>query len=264
MSEIFEKPDFTDHTCDICDSVDVIYHLIGSNCGVDLCEKCYSKKPEELCEIDNNACGTCDICYQNVKGKAYNINYSALFCIKCIDNMHSGLVKSDDLIITDRGFLCKFKECDLYIPDILKDRILEKESFYELIESIVRPPTNHSNLAEWRLFSEFKNNTYIDAECAFAIRCVENNTQVASVLMDDHGRIAMNIIFQSVDEFINAENEWKNNFSETDRLKYVEEMNKQMEDNDECDEVDNLLIAKASDNFEVYSRLIRNLACYYG
>lgn len=261
MSTNFEKPSFEHHTCDICHSVNVVYHLIGSNCGVDLCEKCYSKKPEELCKVDYKACGTCDICYQYVNGKAYSINHSALFCIKCVSNIHRALVKNNDLIKTERDFLYRFKECDLYIPDALKEYNLKKEEFYELIDSIVRPPTNDANLAEWVLINDFNQVPEFPANCTFAIRCVENNTQVASVVMDDHGRIAMNIIFQSVDEFINAENEWKNNFSEKDRLVYAEQVAQEFENDDSCDEI---LIAKASDNFAVYSRLIRKLSLYYG
>ncbi len=116
-----------------------------------------------------------------------------------------------DLIETDREYLYLFDTNYAYhVPEALRDKILSEDAFYDLIDSLVRPSSYDCNLAEWRLFSNFDPVPSYYAECAWAVRCVEGHNEVASVVTDNHGRVAMNIAFTSVEDYLKAELEWQN------------------------------------------------------
>ena len=78
-----------------------------------------------------------------------------------------------------------------------------EETYFSYINSLVKPIDINFNVLEWRLFTELDEHHYIEAYCGFIVRCVKNNHQIASIVSDDHGRVAFNIAFNSIEEYFN-------------------------------------------------------------
>jgi len=144
-------------------------------------------------------------------------------------------------------------------PAALRDRILPAKEYICVLCDLVRPPSYDWNAADWTLISDFDEVPSFDARCAFAL---SRDGKVASVVSDDHGRYAMNILFNTPEDFLQAEAEWKAALpSEEQRAATAEEVARCFEEDHSCEED---LVAKATDSFAVYTRLMRKLSMYYG
>lgn len=172
-----------------------------------------------------------------------------------------------ELIYTsrDRIFRCVNPPPDqLEIPAELSDRITEKlQEMYALcLNSIVQFPFPDWNAGEWALIDDFHEVPSFPASCSFAVRCIKGQHQIASVVEDDHGRIAMNVVFDNVSEFLEEEREWLQSIlPEEERQQILGKVSDNFYDEGSCDED---LMMEAVDNFPVYLRLKHRLDMYYG
>lgn len=266
------ETDFTNHYCDGCGSENPLYHMLGSSESIDYCRSCYSKSPAELCRPNRHE-GTCDVCYQSMNpGQGYEFGNGGMCCDLCQPRLHSIFASHTDtgLIKTERDYLYIFDDnIKLDIPSVLSDRMLSPDALSDDIDSIVRPPMANSNLAEWRMFTPYTDVPSFCALCAWAVRCVNlrpdlptGKYEIASMLCDNHGRIAMNIIGLELTEFLAAEEEWdKTRPSEEQRQEYLTQVSESFAKTHSCDDD---LMASAADSFAVYYRLKHRLPLYYG
>lgn len=255
---------------------EVCYRLLNVNNDIDLCLDCYSKLPEILLKLsdeDRARYTICDICFQNIIGKEFwSLGGGFDVCTGCIDHVkdvffpmtREVLDTKKGLICTDRGYLYQYKVVDLTVPSELQDRIGIDwdEDYLELLESLVRPPSYDWNAAEWKLMSSLDNVPSYDACCGFGVRCIPDHYQIASIVLDNHGRMAMNIVFEGIGEFLEAEQLWLSSKpSEEERLIAVNDVAESFSRTYSCEDP---LIMKATNSFAVYTRLQKGLTLYYG
>ena len=117
------------------------------------------------------------------------------------------------------------------------------------------------NPQAWALIVPFSEVPSFDAMCSLAVRCQSGHPhQIASVVSDDHGRYAMNIIYENQLDYLKDLKEW-----EETRDKDIEPYIKEVEENfSETGSSNDDTIMKATDSYAVYIRFKRNLSCYYG
>lgn len=261
---------FKDYICDNCKNT-VTLDFYHNNCDVDLCLDCFNKPIDVLFDEHEKSYHICNICEQNIKtGKIHNIcNFDV--CCKCwqtidLKNCFLRINKDtcEDLIFTDRENIFSIKSLELDIPTEFQKEVNDeslRNEYIEIVDSIVRPPFPNWNPQGWALISSFEEVPSVDALCSFIIRCERGKPhQICSVVEDNHGRVAMNIIYQDHLEFLKDLNEWEEN-RDDDIDSYIKKVKKSFKEYYECD---NEIIMKATDSFAVYTRFKHNLSCYYG
>lgn len=163
-------------------------------------------------------------------------------------------------MLTDRGYLYLCKTPDL--PELPGIGTPDLEAFYELIDCIVRPPSYDWNPKEWAMISTLDDIPSYGAMCGFAVRCIRDKHQIASVVSDNHGRVAVNIVFDNICAFLDAQKVWRENLApEPKRLELLETVAQSFATTHSCDDD---LVASATDSFAVYLRLTLKLCTYYG
>lgn len=257
------------------DEVDVIYHLLNSNESIDLCSGCYEKLPD-LLEKRDSSYRICEICFQQIhpiEPECWGLSDYFDSCTSCLPNVKKAFypitreVLMDTrmkLIYTDRDYMYLYvdvKADDIVIPLEVTDRI--RDNFIEeYLECIVRPPSFDWNPAEWKMISDLDKMPSYSASCGFAVRCIRNCHHVASIVSDNHGRMAMNQVFDNISDFLEAEQKWQAMMkSSEDRLRIADEVDKNFKETYSCDDS---LIMDATDSFAVYIRVQRNMSMYYG
>jgi|SaaInlStandDraft_6_1057023.scaffolds.fasta_scaffold00062_39 hypothetical protein len=229
-----------------------------------LCCDCYKNVDNIIFKVKNNENNKndryCDCCGNKFKDKDEYYSDQDLFdiCLECLNNTNIKNIfiktTNNSFIFTNREYILKYKDIELTIPDVFKDKIKKyEETYFSYINSLVKPIDINFNVLEWRLFTELDEHHYIEAYCGFIVRCVKNNHQIASIVSDDHGRVAFNIAFNSIEEYFNEKKKWEDN-----QNAYIMEVNN--DSDSECD--DDLILTVNS--FPIYYRQQKNLSFYYG
>jgi hypothetical protein len=275
-------PDFDNNICNGCSNKIHIpfYHLLNNPNSIDLCLKCYDKLPELLQER-NSDYAICDICFQFIEDSvSWGLGTDLDSCEKCLSRIKNAFLPIDEkllkcnetVIVTGRDYMYKHsKNTQLVVPESL-DLTVVDDFYVDYLDCIVRPPSFDWDAAEWTILlprgSEkvdfpLTNVPGYGASCGFAIKCVPGDNKIASVVVDDHCRMAMNIVFDNVEDFFKAENTWLEHekLPEKDRLEAESEALNCFETDHTCE---NYLLMRATDSFAVYLRIKIGLAMYYG
>ena len=270
---------FEDNYCDNCNetvSLD-FYRGIGS-CDIDICLDCFNKPLDELFKEHEHPYCTCNVCGQYIStGKIHNISDFHTVsdfdvCYKCWPTLELKRCflrinkdTCDDLILTEsKDYIFSIKSIELDVPTEFQKEVKDedlRDIYIGMVDSIVRPPCTNWNPQGWALIGWFLAVPMVDASCSFAIRCqLGEPHQICSVLEDDHGRYAMNIIYQDHLEYLKDLNEWEEGRDKDIDLD-LNKINKALDEDEECY---NELIMKATDNFAVYTRIKHDLPLDYG
>ena len=286
-----------DIMCDGCAAEDIgaHYHFLNINDNVDLCVPCYEKlnprgdrgtaAPQSIFkECSDIEWHTCDCCFRDINKtsgttcwRLYELNictecfstvdYTRLFMKITVDAEGKGHTETP-VVYNDREYMFRYgvtaKEGALVIPKQLT--VHDEEETLNAMDALVRPPSYDFNGAEWRFISDMSEVPCYAAECALAVRCVAGNHQVASVVCDDHGRMAMNIVWETIEAFLHEEGAWRKmrkacpvqpeEEREEQKAEILSFLNK-----GSCEEG---LMMAATDSFAVFVRLGRKLSMYYG
>ena len=152
-------------------------------------------------------------------------------------------------ILTDRDDYIIAKhltyEDAISLPEITAER---NQQFIDLIDSIVRVPDTFDNILEWTLITDLTLCEHHDAECGFAVNVIDPKHPVASVLSDNHGRVAMNVVYETYEDYLREKDA------------YDPETVKITLDPDYYDGEE----AESTSNFAEYVRRTRELGFYYG
>lgn len=261
--------DFSDLECHGCQAellVDefsgvTIYHLLNTDDDIALCQSCYDKLPDLLTKTD--VClSCCKLCFEDMDTKSEFWNLGEFYtCTECLPMAKRAFIPLtrevlSNIYCTRRGCTYRYSnQTNLVFPSVI---MADAPDILKYLDSLVRPPYFDWDAAEWRFCSKLDEVPSYNAECGFAVRCIENQHQVASIVCDNHGRTAMNIVFNSVEEFLEAEEQWR-----SERLPEDERINavKAVQDTRRCD---NSLLLNATNSFAVYTRIKRCLPMYYG
>jgi hypothetical protein len=210
----------------------------------------------------------CDICNKSVGGGCEwycNIDTDVDICMNCYNKDFS----KDIILVDENVYICnrtsnfvllKIEEVkDLKIPNQLVDQI-KKENINEWIEmfnSMANISLNGKivNLCEWLPFTDLYNIPNGHAISQLLVNCGnENNGQIASLVIDDHGRISIDLIYDNVDQYCEDYNKWKDSRAS----------NKDDQDDDQDDEKDLEYYERQCTEFCGYIRINKRLRIYYG
>ncbi len=248
------------------------------------CETCYQNKDYQsltkgLEYIDRRNFSTkekprywrCDLCSTSLGGGCQWYCNSKTDIDICYECYHKDLSKEFKLLDKDvyicyrgiDGVYFKISEVkDLQIPEQLVDQIKEDnvKNWIQTFDSLANVNINHKivNLCEWLPISDMYEMTHTDAFTQLLVNCgVEGNGQVASLVSDDHGRVSLDLIYDTLDKYLEDYKKWVESRLSGDELEKLQE--KLEEDDDNIDEV-----AAACQEFSGYIRLHNRLSFYYG
>jgi hypothetical protein len=153
-------------------------------------------------------------------------------------------------ILTDRDHYIIAKhltyENAISLPEITAER---NQQFIDLLDSIVRVPDSYTNMLEWTLITDLTPGIlHTDVECGFAVNVIDPKHPVASVLSDNHGRVAMNVVYDTYPDYLREKEAYD---PETVKITLDPEYSYGEE-------------AESTPNFAEYVRRTRELGFYYG
>lgn len=205
------------------------YHARYSD--IDICSECYPHFYENLVNTNENGrYKYCDVCIQDIGENPYYANEEAEYdvCVACFNAKRTfGVNVNQSGIETNRDayIIAKHIEYDDVPSEFLSEITVERnKSFVNMMRSIVRAPDTLENILEWTLISDIIQCEHHDAECGFAVNVIDPKHPVASVLSDDHGRVAMNVVYETYGDYLREKNEYNKqndmiNFAEYIRMK---------------------------------------------
>jgi hypothetical protein len=284
-------------TCDSCnESIHLpFYNLEIDQSSMQFCEKCFQKTNLIECfkvgEIDRTDVSPdvkplnwpCIICKKMLGGghkwKTLSFNYiqTADLCLDCFERdpqlanykkATSQLFSDDRKIMvserTDPIFVDISAVKNRQIHKILKDQVTEARAheYVRLIDdSLVNLPDNFGSLKQWVLFTDVYEIPLVQACTALVVDCATDKSgQVASLVIDDHGRISIDIVFNSIREYETAYNQWTSDQDESQDEIFAEFEARLKKDY--CWE--NEKIAKVCKEFSGFVRFRECLSIYYG
>ena len=212
----------------------------------------------------------CDHCFTPVQGVCYGLEESFDICQEChldLDAVFDGFLlikKTDKLYQNDRETILVANQLDeMSVPEGLVTSITEdrKETYLDMLDSLVRPLGAKWNILGWALFTEVTEVPCFDAMCGLIVSCEPgSNNPVASILSDNHGRVAVNLLYNSFQEYLKEYQQWEGE-RDHNLEPYLTEVRKSFEEAHDCDDA---LLMKATDSFSVYIRIKRKISLYYG
>jgi hypothetical protein len=276
------------YECDCCKTdltinVDIWYNMDGY---IDICETCMVDKKilnnvelidrRNLTVKEKPLLWNCFECNCKLGGgcKWYLIK-STDVCESCLDKYKSdepmkGITKitpnntyvlgnrSDEILIDATSA----KYHTFTVPTMIQSEITDKrnQTFIEFIDALVFLNIKGSIL-KWTLFTDIDYLGYYPAETALIIKC-EEPYPVASVCIDDHGRTAFNLIYDTFDDYYAELTSWEKIKLTGDELIKQIEYNKQMMSCNYTVDTENCI--RGSKSFSTYIRLKREFDMYYG
>lgn len=263
--------------------------------GVDVCSDCFPNKLDKLFkfnEIDRTTfsiedkpliwkCLYCDTKLGGgCKWHIFNLNYQTYdVCNMCYPTINAKL-ENDFHAIDDKYVLCVRSDCGVYldisdvknrvIPNYLIHHVTEEriKSWAECIDAVVHIDINETSfefgsIKSWGMFTDFYELPFFDAQTALLVDCsMENNGRIASIVMDDHGRFSIDLIFNNLDDYVDKYNDWKNNKLDDDTYHNIySDVEKKIKSTYFCEEDE---LANICKEFSGFIRLKRKLKIYYG
>lgn len=296
----FDKKYFEDiddmFNCDICKN-----YINGGNfyCirkhNIDICNNCYPNKNnifkiEMIDRInysieDKPLIWSCMFCDKKLGGgcKWYaiskNLEYETPFddiCMDCydLDKIYDYYNSKFIEINLNNYKLCnRLSDATLInilnassrnIPTELENEITTErmEIWIDLLSSIVNIDLSFGPIKNWCLISDIYELPLFNASTAVLLECCGNN-RIASLLIDDHGRVSCDIIFDNYNDYLNDKNNWKCKYvKDSDEhikeLKIFKKLLNKVGEIEE-DEFKNVLL-----EYSGYIRISRKLDIYYG
>ena len=147
------------------------------------------------------------------------------------------------------------------INDVTQERV---DMWADLINSVAHLSDDFGSVKGWAMFTDIVDIPHYSASTALLVDChSDSNGRVASLVVDDHGRIGVDVIFDSFEEYERSLNEWNSTkITDPEELKQADKLiEKSFEEKYSCD---NPVIAKACTHFSCYIRLVKGLDFYYG
>lgn len=283
--------------CDKCDKElhsdnDKWYHMkVNSWNSHDYCLECGVKSFfDNLVFIDRTNMSVaekplawkCDSCGIKLGGgcKWYTDNKDMDICIDCYNKPKEQLfvfVDQDKCCIIDRvGPLVLNNETvqNRIIPKLFEKDITEERinAYADCINEIAYVDKRFGSYKQWAMFMGPYDLPQHDIVTALLVNCgPEHNGQIASLVADNHGRVGINILYETVDDYLKEYNNWlltkPSNSDEEDSFDYenttLEELAKHEEEM-ENDRYNDEKIMKQCTEFCGYIRLKKNLDTYYG
>lgn len=263
------------------------YHLDNKDHGgnsIDLCQKCFDGDNvlqnifsidtidrEKVSVVVKPLDWSCFLCSKKLGGghKWYVYNYNHVrssldicrTCHQILKNSSFDELKRRFSKVT-KNIICCMRGSALIDISPVKYRIVPKcinidegkiDHWIKLLCEIVHIPPieNFGSVRQWALFTDFYSVPNIDAETSLLIDCSQKTCgRIASAVMDSHGRIAIDIIYSSVNDYLIEYEKWEKN-----RKKYVK--SDHSEDEDESK-------PEMCEEFSGYIRLKLGLNMYYG
>lgn len=286
VSDVLEH--FSCNNCDVCQKRvgGNFYHFTPNVDGGDICAACWGnnwRSAFKTMDVDMCRHAYCDLCQRGLtdedgnSGKAHMLSSEGMVCPNC-------WTQPDDVV--QRSFLHITPEARIFATDREKIFPADPSAAYalppglelelepaeaakafadNLVDSLVRPPEPGFRPLAWAMLD---GGAMVDvpgkamgAACGFAVRVEDGEPHsVASVVSDNHGRVAMNIVFNSYGAYRDALAAWQAE-RDPNTAPWQAKVEAAFAESHSCDDD---LIEKASDSFAVVVRLRRNLSMYYG
>lgn len=280
--------------CDLCNNSiedNKMYSIRKHN--IDLCEKCYPSK-NDVYDIqiidrldysieDKPLIWSCNFCDKKLGGgcKWYTISKKddepfGDICMDCYNlekiydyyNNQFVEINTDNYKICNRGNDCTLVNIldasPRNIPSELINEITEEriEEWTDLISSIVNVDISFGPIKNWCLISKIYNIKLVEAYTGILLECCGNN-RVASLLIDNHGRVSCDIIFDNYVDYLNDKNNWKCDYVE-DSEEHIKERNRLLDILHSEFSIDNDICKNVMTEYSGYIRMARDLETYYG
>nr|QBK86467.1 MAG: hypothetical protein LCMAC102_02620 [Marseillevirus LCMAC102] len=153
----------------------------------------------------------------------------------------------------------------LDIPEQLKDNINENviKEWLESFDAIASIDEKIVKINEWIPFTNVYDIPHFPARTQLLVNCSKKrNGQIASIVRDDHGRMAIDIIYDNMKEYLKDYEKWKENrLSKEDQQSMSDQVAKDFKETWTAEEDD---MASICDEFSGYIRLTKKLKMYYG
>lgn len=285
ITDIENILDYSQYSCDFCREPLTENHYYIGDYKIQLCEKCIDnffnlfthidrtnfteqEKPRRWnCESCRTALGG-GLDWYCIESKDFDL------CKDCYGSKKTKYTKN--LSFINRGWdpvpvdLSLPNITNFYVPDEIKNEITEERNklFINSISDIAKTDIK-SPLLYWTLFTNISDMYLIhESYSALIVNCnKDSNNEVGVIIFDDHGRVSLNTIFKSFDQYLIEYNKWKNSqIEESTRVKIKCEL----EDTYNSDELEDMATAfteklmKVASTFSEYIVLQRGLETYYG
>jgi hypothetical protein len=218
---------------------------------IDICSECYPTFYDNLVNTNENGrYKYCDVCIQDIGEKPYyytNEDAGYDVCAACYASKRPfGVNINQTGIQTGRNkyIIAKHITYD-YIPQNLLSEITAERNklFIDLLDSLV---DTFNNILEWTLITDLTACEHRDSECGFAVNVIDPKHPVASILSDNHGRVSMNVVYDTYEDYLREKEEYIN-------------MNESV-----CSRSSVSSDSSSSSNKISFAEYIRNIRFYYG
>lgn len=284
--------------CDSCEcKLSTNFYNSNSILNLQLCEKCYKNKPLyklfNISEIDKTMhnpkdkpliwpCIACDkkmgggckwkILKLDKQDRIYDM------CLDCYnkDPNLSELTKNEFYKIDDNYVVCEHDDPILVniakipnrkIPDRIMEHVtIDRAKVYTgLLKNLVDIPPDFGSLKEWTMFTDLYELPIVKTKAALLINCNVNNKhhKIASFVVDNNKNAAINIIFDSIDDYSKAYKDWKNNkiMNDLEYNKLLKKIKNDLQRNIRCEDKE---FAKICKEFSGFIRIQKYLPIFYG
>lgn len=214
---------------ELCWSRDKWYHLnVSSDECVDYCVECgfdsFKRSLDRIDRIDFNneekplvlPCKGCGI---KMGGgfEWYSNNNDFDVCMECYHKPFSvffPLVDRHNYCRTNRSyvFIQKAHSIRRIIPTLLESEANEsREKDYSLlINNVASLDLNFGPYNQWIMFTDLCELKDEDAESALLVNCGSaHNGQVAALVGDDHGRVGITVVYDSLEDYLVDYKKWQ-------------------------------------------------------
>lgn len=294
--ETFDDED-SGRVCDKCsDPVSIPFYT--SDYDIDLCETCYSTNLKDLFkveEIDRTTFSTeekpriwpCLFCGEKMGGGCKwhviesQVGYSSKFdvCSNCYEEDLTEKIKTLLQHISGGELVCCMRVDPVFLDigeanrnldllpeeikkEITKERVDEWADLVGVLAHMKPGFATFGSVKNWTLFTDIVDVPHFHAMTGLIVDC--SNSRVGSLVIDDHGRCGVDIVFDSSDEYLVAKQEWEKTKLNKDDEEFKRLDQKVQNDfrTKYCCEDDEL--AAICPEFSGYYRVKNELGMYYG
>lgn len=149
-----------------------------------------------------------------------------------------------------------------YIHKELESEVTDKriQSWIQVISSICNIPhiDIFGSFKQWVEFTDPYDHPCRNVYTSLLVDCSPTtNGRIASLLVNNHGRISIDIVFDTVEQYMEEYKKWKDNYSPEKQKKAVELLA------DDYEQDDSVYI-DSTEEFSGYIRYTKNLGFHYG
>ena len=213
-------------------------------------------------------CDICDMCDIKLEGEWYTGNGSDI-CIDCYPNfdtwflakLNSDIFKyeTESLVSNDSGIPMKLDHVtSLRIPDSL-EVIDEPCEWLHCVGRFCSIDRKIVNPYHCLMIEKEEEMPHYSARCGLLVDCSpDGKGQIVSICFDNHGRGALNVIYDSPEQYFEDLKEWEENKLPEEELK---QLNDKLSGKYEYDSDELKMVCPTFSN---YIRIHKELGLYYG